>query len=58
MPSGYGEICDLDIVREAYDALQRNAMYEARAILDRLLFPKWKSLSKCSDDYQLTLKSK
>lgn len=45
---------DIDIVREAYDALMRRNIDEARCILDRLLFPKWKSVERCKDEYQKT----
>lgn len=46
-PARPGETVDLDILREAYDELQRGRVTEARSILDRLLFPKWKSPRAC-----------
>lgn len=45
--------CDLDIVCEAYRELQGHRPDEARCILERLIFPKWKSAAKCDDEYQL-----
>lgn len=50
-PAGPGETVDLDIVREAYDALQRHAEAEARSILASLLFPKWKTPKDCQAEY-------
>ncbi len=50
-PAGPGETVDLDIVREAYDALQRHSVAEARSILERLLFPKWKTPKECQIEY-------
>lgn len=37
------ESCDLEIVREAYLALTRGYIAEAKCILDRLVYPKWQS---------------
>lgn len=37
------ESTDMDIVREAYAALERGHVAEAKSILDRLIFPKWRS---------------
>lgn len=51
-PAGPGETVDLDIVREAYDAIQRGAAIEAKCILDRLLFPKWKTADRCMSQYK------
>lgn len=56
LSSAVGETCDLTIVQEAYAALQRNALAEAKIILDRLLFPKWKTRSRCRSEYQMALK--
>jgi hypothetical protein len=47
-----GDYCDLDIVREAYELLQRNAIAEARGILERLISPKWGSPDKCAEQYE------
>ena len=55
-PAASGEAVDLDIVREAYEALSRHAVTEARCILDRLLLPKWKTRERCSDDYKTFFK--
>lgn len=54
-PAAVGETADLDIVREAYWALGRNRPAEARSILERILFPKWKSVPKCRDEYEKML---
>lgn len=51
-----GETCDLDIVREAYDALLRGDRTEAQSVLGGLLFPKWKSASSCENQYKMLLK--
>lgn len=50
-PAGPGETVDQDIVREAYDALQRHSVAEARSILERLLFPKWKNQKACETEF-------
>ena len=46
-----GDATDLDIVREAYDCLQRGKIVEARVILDRLLFPKWTAPQECQKQF-------
>jgi hypothetical protein len=56
-PAEPGETVDLDIVREAYEALGRNNVIEARAVLDRLLFPKWKSRRSSQSAYDFFRKS-
>jgi|HubBroStandDraft_3_1064219.scaffolds.fasta_scaffold115238_2 hypothetical protein len=50
-PAAPGETVDLDIVREAYDAIGRNRTVEARVILERLLFPKWKTKAAAQSAY-------
>jgi hypothetical protein len=50
-PASPGETVDLDIVREAFDELLRGRSVEARAILERLLFPKWKTRRGCETEY-------
>jgi hypothetical protein len=47
---GRNEPTDMDMVREAYDELQRGRPLEARSILDRLLNPKWKTPKACADE--------
>lgn len=47
-----GESSDIEIVREAYEALGRGRRVEARSILERLLYPKWRSKSSCDNAYQ------
>jgi hypothetical protein len=47
---GKNEPTDLDMVREAYDELQRGRPLEARSILDRLLNPKWRTPKACEAD--------
>jgi hypothetical protein len=56
-PAGVGETVDLDIVREAYDELHRGDMIEARVILERLLFPKWKAKTEAQSAYDFFRKS-
>ena len=38
-----GEAVDMDIVKEAYSALLRGHPAEAKSILDRIVFPKWRN---------------
>ena len=49
---GPAEETDMDVVREAHNELMRNRPLEARAILERILFPKWKSRAKCLAEYK------
>ena len=56
-PAKPGDTVDLDIVREAYAALNRGNAIEARVILDRLLFPKWASPAKAQDAYDFFRKN-
>lgn len=51
-PAGPGETTDLDIVREAHAALARGQITDARIILERILFPKWKSQGACAAQYR------
>ncbi len=53
-----GEGTDLDIVREAHEELKRGRSATALSILDRLLFPKWKSPQACEEQYKKLLGSK
>ncbi len=46
------ESTDIEIVRDAYDALLRGHVAEARSILDRLLNPKWPSVKSCERDFK------
>lgn len=50
------EPTDMDIVREAYEALLRGHAPEARCILDRLVFPKWKTVSAALNQYEFARK--
>ena len=45
------EATDRDLVEEAYVALQRGNILEARSILDRILFPKWGTKKECEEQY-------
>lgn len=54
-PAAPGETVDLEIVREAYDALMRHSVGETRSILERLLFPKWKSVAACKSQLEKML---
>lgn len=42
---------DLDIVREAYEELLRGRSAEARSVLERILFPKWRSVESAKNAY-------
>ncbi len=44
------ESCDLEIVREAYLALTRGYIAEAKCILDRLVYPKWQSQKQAEQE--------
>lgn len=50
------EPTDIDIVREAYNALLRGSAAEARCILERLVFPKWKTVSAALNQYEFARK--
>lgn len=51
------ESADMDIVREAYAALERGHVAEAKSILDRILFPKWKSAKLAEQELARARKS-
>ena len=55
--TGPGESVDLEIVGEAYEELLRGRFSEAKAILDRILFPKWRSKASCENEYKQLFKS-
>ena len=42
----------LEMVREAYRELLCGRVHEARAILDRLLNPKWDTVDACQRQYE------
>ena len=46
-----GEAYDQDLVREAYHELRGGRPFEAMVILDRLLNPKWKTVTGCAAEY-------
>lgn len=49
-----GETTDIEIVKEAYEAIQRGRLVEARVLLDRMLFPKWRCREDCQKNFELT----